>query len=1044
MQNLNIPNAQQMLEILCPRRDAFATWKSGHPATERTSNKQDVELSMSHIEAHLRGDFLIGIYSTNRDDTCTWAAIDIDNFATATDDARAVMSALKNAGFEPLLERSKSGKGYHVWLLLASAVAAYKLRLVLLDIIKQSGIKTEGTLKSEKAFDRIYPNQDSVHGGYGNLLAVPFWGKTVPEGNSLFIDPETLTPSPDQLAVLLNAKRVLESEIDVYIDSHKLGKLVAVIQSRKSGKVPRAYKLDHLGELSDIHSCEFIKYVHEHRTDLHEQLWFSLANNLAPYGEDGRTLFHALSEGHEKYSIKEADQKFDNSLKRLDDNKSPVGCKKLEEHGFACPLLKECQAKVVANYTSVYMNVPMTLTEMQQYTHAVATANETTSRFRRFALGWQKLDENEKEEILNQVADSQSWSKQQDKNNFIKRLKSVRKKETTNIYVPHVRDYIKNAPGNEELVFPANYFVEKDKLYHSRLNSAGETEIVLIAEQVLILTETGHDHDRVEIATRTLAFQTATGDWETVQVSRAESSDGRTLHRALGNSSFNMSSDQGQDIVRYLRQFESANSTLLIPKMTTAHLGWVQIQDEWAFIPYSTAATLAPKGAGDKAMTRPETFAPKGNFNDWLELIRLVSDYPVATFLLVSALTPPLLPALGQAGQSHTVAICGDRGSGKTVMQQIGASAFGSHTALVRSWDATSNGMEQALALRKHMPAMYEDLQNATNEQVSKLVYMIFNGVGRERMAKNGGTRVTAEFDTVIIASAEADIRGKAQFQGFLRRSLVVTEAVFGSMDRNDIPDFAASLLKIAQANQGSFGREWVNRIGEVLVDGETSKQLAERLEELSKHLLDIAKNMNASDIDGTLARLMAHHFVTAELLQEWFGLSEITNKLIQVWEGIVLSAQEHDLNRMYMYQAIEWATREQQGKFQDALLSTERYGIITDDYIAFYRDALQKYLQDLNKNKNLDITPILSDWAKRDWIQVPNKKAGYTVDVRLGTKNHKMVKVLLDADNLPSVEEYVPIIQTDGKKAMIMRMPVQPNNTNSKEEQTKQTVYNK
>lgn len=73
------------------------------------------------------------------------------------------------------------------------------------------------------------------------------------------------------------------------------------------------------------------------------------------------------------------------------------------------------------------------------------------------------------------------------------------------------------------------------------------------------------------------------------------------------------------------------------------------------------------------------------------------------------------------------------------MIQKIGAFAYGKHEALVRSWDATSVGMEQALALRTHMPAFYEDLQNATDHQVNQLVYKIFNQQGRERGAKEGG-----------------------------------------------------------------------------------------------------------------------------------------------------------------------------------------------------------------------------------------------------------------------------------------------------------------
>ena len=108
MSSYNIPNSQQIMEIFRPRIDAFAIWRTSSPAPERTDGKKDIPLGLSYIESHLNSTPLIGFYSTSRDDTCTWAAIDIDSFATATNDAIAVVETLQRAGFEPLLERSKS------------------------------------------------------------------------------------------------------------------------------------------------------------------------------------------------------------------------------------------------------------------------------------------------------------------------------------------------------------------------------------------------------------------------------------------------------------------------------------------------------------------------------------------------------------------------------------------------------------------------------------------------------------------------------------------------------------------------------------------------------------------------------------------------------------------------------------------------------------------------------------------------------------------------------------------------------------------------
>ena len=102
------------------------------------------------------------------------AAIYIDNYETgdakqpvaalaAINEAKQLIAALTEAGFPPLLERSKSGRGYHIWLLFDAPISAHKVRLVLLDIINRSGISKEG------AFDRIFPSQPALGGE--NLLA---------------------------------------------------------------------------------------------------------------------------------------------------------------------------------------------------------------------------------------------------------------------------------------------------------------------------------------------------------------------------------------------------------------------------------------------------------------------------------------------------------------------------------------------------------------------------------------------------------------------------------------------------------------------------------------------------------------------------------------------------------------------------------------------------------------------------------------------------------------------------------------------------------
>ena len=1015
--NINIPTAQEIIDQLRPRQDSYAIWRNSHPIPARDQNKNDLGLSLNAINDHLYGRELIGIYSTSKDDTCTWAAIDIDNYDTATKDARAIIKTFQKYEFDAKLERSKSGKGYHVWVLLDSEIRAYKLRLFLLDIVRKSGINTQGKLKAEKAFDRVYPNQDSINGGYGNLLALPFWGQAVTNGNSLFIDTETLEPYQDQLAVLQQAQRTTEAQIDQYIRDHKLGNATALAASRnKIGK--HSFQPSSQGDIQDLQYCEYLKYCDAHRNDLPEPLWFALATNLAVFGEQGRSIFLALSEGYDHYNEKESNAKFDGALKAAEQGKHPTSCKRLEQEGFACPLLKQCPAKFVANYPSVYADLPMSLTELQQQTHTITGETEQSSTFRRFALGWQQLDEQGQEEILSQIVDAAGLGEKERKE-LMKKLKLVKPsagKESN--YLPLVRDEYSNAPGPEGLVLPRGYSIKRNKLYATFINRKGEPEEELVADQVIIVTETGHDHDRAEAATRTIAFRTPLGDWEQVQVSRADSSDGKYLHKALANVSFIMSSDQGPAIAKYLKNFEIVNGHLLQPKLTIARLGWVKIRDSWEYIPYSNAAILIPKGSGDRVLARPETFAGTGEVSEWLKIFTLLHSAPAATFTIIAALTPALFPAFGAEAQSHSVTIAGKSGTGKSAIQKVSATIYGLETALLHSWDATSVGLEQALALRTHMPAMYEDLQNATDKQVSGLIYRIFNGLGRERGAKEGGTRRTAEFQTVMIASAEADIREKAQFAGFLRRGLVITASVFGELPISGISSCVAKLDKIAKNNRGSLGRDWVNRIRTELLESDDSERLSERIIYWTKVLQEQASQI----VDVTLARLMAQHMTTAELVEQWYGVPDVTSRLLTVWSGITQDTQALDIYRKYMLQTLEWAVSEGNlnGTF-GAIGTKKREGVFREDYVAVLESALKQFLERTN-NTDVSISIVLAEWAERGWIQKDGVKN--TVKVKADDKRVRMVKILLDAKDLPEMIEHRPAIIVEGDRAIVERIP--------------------
>lgn len=137
---------------------------------------------------HLTGKHMIGIYPMLPNDHCFFLAMDFDKNSWQKDVA-AFYNSCKKLGLFPLVERSQSGNGAHIWLFFDEAIPAYIARDLgtgLLTLTMQ-----EHPHLSLESYDRLFPNQDTLpKGGFGNLIALPLQGQRRRNGNSTFIDIE--------------------------------------------------------------------------------------------------------------------------------------------------------------------------------------------------------------------------------------------------------------------------------------------------------------------------------------------------------------------------------------------------------------------------------------------------------------------------------------------------------------------------------------------------------------------------------------------------------------------------------------------------------------------------------------------------------------------------------------------------------------------------------------------------------------------------------------------------------------------------------------
>jgi len=222
--------------------ESTRTGKSGYaPATadgwDRHGPKTYMPLSEEAVERHLLGRESIGVYPLLADDTCWFLACDLDG-KTWQLDALALLKACEAYGVPAALERSRSGAGGHVWVFFAAPVTASAARRLGALLLREAMMR-RGELDLA-SYDRLFPSQDFLPSkGFGNLIALPLQGRCRATGTSVFLDPATLEPWPNQWAFLSSLDRVAPEQLECLITERGEVAFGAAALSGRSAAPPR-------------------------------------------------------------------------------------------------------------------------------------------------------------------------------------------------------------------------------------------------------------------------------------------------------------------------------------------------------------------------------------------------------------------------------------------------------------------------------------------------------------------------------------------------------------------------------------------------------------------------------------------------------------------------------------------------------------------------------------------------------------------------------------------------------------------------------------
>lgn len=169
------------------------------------------------IRWHLQGrdshgrDFAMGVYPMLLDETCYFLAADFDK-ATWQEDVAEFLQTCHRMNLPASLERSRSGKGGHIWLFFNEAVPAALARKLGAHILTET-MERRPDIGLE-SYDRFFPNQDTLPpGGFGSLIALPLPKRPRESGNGIFLD-ERMTPYIDQWEFLSSIRKIGRGEVE--------------------------------------------------------------------------------------------------------------------------------------------------------------------------------------------------------------------------------------------------------------------------------------------------------------------------------------------------------------------------------------------------------------------------------------------------------------------------------------------------------------------------------------------------------------------------------------------------------------------------------------------------------------------------------------------------------------------------------------------------------------------------------------------------------------------------------------------------------------
>jgi len=278
----------------------------------------------------------------------------------------------------------------------------------------------------------------------------------------------------------------------------------------------------------------------------------------------------------------------------------------------------------------------------------------------------------------------------------------------------------------------------------------------------------------------------------------------------LAKQGIAVNSENSKELVNYITKIESANYNTLEQQNATGHLGWLP---GGGFSPYCDDVVY--DGDSPEFQRMFDDFKEAGSEKVWMDIAKTArsgKSVP-ARIALAASFAAPLVSLLN--GLPFFVHIWGTQGCGKTVGLMLAASVWSNPEVgrYIKTFNATKVSQELYAAFCCNVPILLDELQIAADRKTfDDIIYMLCEGAGKSRGAKDGGLQLQRRWSSTIITTAEMPIVQSNSGGGAAVRTIEVN---YGGEPLFEDSRTVAETLK---QNYGFAGRKFI----EALKDPET------------------------------------------------------------------------------------------------------------------------------------------------------------------------------------------------------------------------------